>query len=181
MCRQVVLEVRSLEELGLDHVVEAELSHGDEDGPAGGPVCAGEQFGEALLTGHSHDAVECVLVAGRKWESNANPRNTKVHIQKALSAKGHVTIHVCVLGTGGVRAVQLSQRNQFDSWTASACEDARPRAHPARGSNFRFLALCFLSTASTKLLVAFEVGRFSPFLSDLLREGIGEQGLGVPV
>ena len=59
----VVLEVARLEQLLLDHVVEAELADGDEHGSAGGPVGAVEQLAEALLAGHADHAVDGVLVA----------------------------------------------------------------------------------------------------------------------
>ena len=62
----IVLEAARLEQLLLDHVVEAELADGDEHGSAGGPVGAVEQLAEALLAGHADHAVDGVLVAGEK-------------------------------------------------------------------------------------------------------------------
>ena len=63
---EVVGEVRRLEELGLDDVVEAELADGDEDGPGGRPVGAVEELPQALLLAHPVEAVDGVLVAGRR-------------------------------------------------------------------------------------------------------------------
>ena len=61
---EIVLELSRLEQLGLDDVVEAELSDRDEDGPDAGPVRAVEQLLEALLASHASKAVDRVLVAG---------------------------------------------------------------------------------------------------------------------
>ena len=49
MCCRVVAEVPGGQELGLDDVVEAELTDGHQNSSAGGPVGAVEQLGEALL------------------------------------------------------------------------------------------------------------------------------------
>ncbi len=62
----VVLEVVGLEQLSLDHIVEADLAHGHEDGPDGGPVGAVEELSHTLLFGHPIEAVDGVLVAGRR-------------------------------------------------------------------------------------------------------------------
>ena len=76
---QVVLEPSRLEHLGLDDVVEAELSDGDQDGTTGRPVRAVEELAEAFLAGHAGQTVNGVLVAEKreKVECIASPSNLK--------------------------------------------------------------------------------------------------------
>ena len=50
MCGSVVLEVARGQELGLDDVVEAELTDGHHHGTGRGPVGPAEQLQETFLT-----------------------------------------------------------------------------------------------------------------------------------
>ena len=59
---EIVLEV-VLQQFGLDDVVEAQLTHGDEDGPGAGPVGSVEQLPEAFLPANSNQSVDGVFVA----------------------------------------------------------------------------------------------------------------------
>ncbi len=64
--RGVVGEVAAVQQEPLDGVVEAELAHSHEHGPARGPVGAAEQLAEALLAVHAKEAVDGVLVAAEE-------------------------------------------------------------------------------------------------------------------
>lgn len=66
MRSQVVSKVLCLQQLGLDDVVEAELAHGDEHGPGGGPVGAVEQLEEAFFTSHADKTVQGVFIAAKE-------------------------------------------------------------------------------------------------------------------
>jgi hypothetical protein len=47
---RVVSEVPSAQQLGLDHVIEAELTNGHHDGTTGCPVGAAEELFETFLS-----------------------------------------------------------------------------------------------------------------------------------
>ena len=59
---EVVFELAGFEQFGLDDVVEAQLTHGDEDGSGGSPIGAGKQLSDSFLATHANQAVNRVLV-----------------------------------------------------------------------------------------------------------------------
>ena len=83
----VVLEGARRYQLLLDDVVEAELSDGDEDGAAGGPVGPAEQLAEALLARHAQHAVQGVLVAGWKEKGGGGSLEHFHKVNTALPAR----------------------------------------------------------------------------------------------
>lgn len=64
-------------------IVERDLSHGHHEATHCGSSGTGEQSTESFLTVHPKNAVNCILVAGNKWEKRMRYVNPPGYLDKA--------------------------------------------------------------------------------------------------